>query len=286
MCHPRPHLLVFIRFIVNTTGRRKPGRAVTGGGTVGQPAGVAAATGRKAALTGEELSHGRCRCGPLRKPSRRDATMDGRLSTAMTEGTAHAIIRAPAALVPGPAAARLIVLLRHGQVPHAAMTRQARNQVDGAIPARRPHRLQTRLRPSTAPARSPGGVVNVVAEHHVPTGIMPAEGASPAGGRTREAGDASVAPAATADIRVRLLGRFAVLRCPQGRCPFAPVPPPCSRRAPGSRPLGLVQTADMPARVVWLPARVVWLPAHSAGCEVRRALGAGLGTVVTLGSAE
>jgi NADH-quinone oxidoreductase subunit G len=40
-----------------------------------------------------------------------------------------------------------------------------------------------------------------------------------------------------------------------------------------------VQTADMPARVVWLPA-------HSAGCEVRRALGAGHGTVVTLESAE
>ena len=40
-----------------------------------------------------------------------------------------------------------------------------------------------------------------------------------------------------------------------------------------------VQTADMPARVVWLPA-------HSAGCQVRRALGAGHGTVVTLRSAE
>jgi NADH:ubiquinone oxidoreductase subunit F (NADH-binding) len=40
-----------------------------------------------------------------------------------------------------------------------------------------------------------------------------------------------------------------------------------------------VQTADMPARVVWLPA-------HSAGCQVRRALGAGHGTVVTLESAE
>jgi NADH-quinone oxidoreductase subunit G len=40
-----------------------------------------------------------------------------------------------------------------------------------------------------------------------------------------------------------------------------------------------VQTADMPADVVWLPA-------HSAGCQVRRALGAGHGTVVTLRSAE
>ena len=40
-----------------------------------------------------------------------------------------------------------------------------------------------------------------------------------------------------------------------------------------------VQTADMPVGVVWLPA-------HSAGCEVRRALGAGHGTVVTLRSAE
>ena len=50
----------------------------------------------------------------------------------MTEGTAHAIIRAPGTLVPGPAAARVIVFLRHGQVPLDAMTRQARNQVDGA----------------------------------------------------------------------------------------------------------------------------------------------------------
>jgi len=49
----------------------------------------------------------------------------------MTEGTAHAVIRAPGTLVPGPAAARLIVLLRHGQAPLDAMTRQARNQVDG-----------------------------------------------------------------------------------------------------------------------------------------------------------
>ena len=40
-----------------------------------------------------------------------------------------------------------------------------------------------------------------------------------------------------------------------------------------------VQTADMPARVIWLPA-------HSAGCEVRHALGAGHGTLVTLRAAE
>lgn len=39
-----------------------------------------------------------------------------------------------------------------------------------------------------------------------------------------------------------------------------------------------VQTADMPARVLWLPT-------HSAGCEVRRELGAGHGTLVTLRSA-
>ena len=57
--------------------------------------------------------------------------------------------------------------------------------------------------------------MNVVTEHRVPTGILPAEGASPAGGRTREAGDASVAPAATAAIRIRLLGRFAVRRGPE-----------------------------------------------------------------------
>ncbi|MHB1595510.1 MAG: molybdopterin-dependent oxidoreductase, partial [Streptosporangiaceae bacterium] len=36
-----------------------------------------------------------------------------------------------------------------------------------------------------------------------------------------------------------------------------------------------VQTADMPDRVVWLPA-------HSPGCEVRRSLGAGHGSLVSL----
>ena len=40
-----------------------------------------------------------------------------------------------------------------------------------------------------------------------------------------------------------------------------------------------VQTADMPARVIWLPA-------HSAGCEIRHELGAGHGTLVTLRAAE
>jgi NADH-quinone oxidoreductase subunit G len=40
-----------------------------------------------------------------------------------------------------------------------------------------------------------------------------------------------------------------------------------------------VQTADMPACVVWLPT-------HSAGCEVRHELGAGHGTLVTLRNAE
>jgi NADH-quinone oxidoreductase subunit G len=40
-----------------------------------------------------------------------------------------------------------------------------------------------------------------------------------------------------------------------------------------------VETADMPDRVVWLPT-------NSAGCPVRRELGAGHGTLVTLRSAE
>ncbi len=42
-------------------------------------------------------------------------------------------------------------------------------------------------------------------------------------------------------------------------------------------------TADV--RVTAMPDRVVWLPAHSPGCEVRRQLGAGHGTLVTLRSA-
>jgi NADH-quinone oxidoreductase subunit G len=41
-------------------------------------------------------------------------------------------------------------------------------------------------------------------------------------------------------------------------------------------------TADV--RVMAMPDRVVWLPAHSRGCEVRRQLRAGHGTLVTLRS--
>jgi NADH-quinone oxidoreductase subunit G len=37
-------------------------------------------------------------------------------------------------------------------------------------------------------------------------------------------------------------------------------------------------------RVTAMPDRVVWLPAHSPGCEVRRQLRAGHGTLVTLRS--
>jgi NADH-quinone oxidoreductase subunit G len=35
-----------------------------------------------------------------------------------------------------------------------------------------------------------------------------------------------------------------------------------------------------------MPDRVVWLPAHALGCEVRRELGAGNGTLVTLRSPQ
>jgi len=41
-------------------------------------------------------------------------------------------------------------------------------------------------------------------------------------------------------------------------------------------------TADV--RVTAMPDRVVWLPTHSRDCEVRRQLGAGHGTLVTLRS--
>ena len=41
-------------------------------------------------------------------------------------------------------------------------------------------------------------------------------------------------------------------------------------------------TADV--RVTAMPDRVVWLPAHSPGCEVRRQLRAGHGTLVSLRS--
>ena len=43
-------------------------------------------------------------------------------------------------------------------------------------------------------------------------------------------------------------------------------------------------TADV--RVADMPDRVVWLPAHSRDCEVRRQLGAGHGTMVTLRSPQ
>ena len=42
----------------------------------------------------------------------------------------------------------------------------------------------------------------------------------------------------------------------------------------------------VPVEVAAMPDRVVWLPTHSAGCEVRRELGAGHGTLVTVRSAE
>jgi NADH-quinone oxidoreductase subunit G len=42
----------------------------------------------------------------------------------------------------------------------------------------------------------------------------------------------------------------------------------------------------VPVEIADMPDRVVWLPANSAGCAVRRELGAGHGTLVTLRSAE
>jgi NADH-quinone oxidoreductase subunit G len=42
----------------------------------------------------------------------------------------------------------------------------------------------------------------------------------------------------------------------------------------------------LPVAVAQLPDRVVWLPSNSAGCAVRRELGAGHGTLVTVRSAE
>jgi NADH-quinone oxidoreductase subunit G len=42
----------------------------------------------------------------------------------------------------------------------------------------------------------------------------------------------------------------------------------------------------VPAEVADMPDRVVWLPTNSAGCPVRAALGAGHGSLVTIGSAE
>jgi NADH-quinone oxidoreductase subunit G len=43
-------------------------------------------------------------------------------------------------------------------------------------------------------------------------------------------------------------------------------------------------TVTVDVRVTAMPDQVVWLPAHSPGCEVRRQLGAGHGTLVTLRS--
>jgi len=45
-------------------------------------------------------------------------------------------------------------------------------------------------------------------------------------------------------------------------------------------------TVTAEVRVTAMPDRVVWLPTHSPGCEVRRQLGAGHGTLVTLRSAQ
>ncbi|MHB1431249.1 MAG: molybdopterin dinucleotide binding domain-containing protein, partial [Streptosporangiaceae bacterium] len=41
----------------------------------------------------------------------------------------------------------------------------------------------------------------------------------------------------------------------------------------------------VPAQITTMPDRVVWLPTNSAGCPVRRELGAGHGTLVTVRSA-
>ena len=45
-------------------------------------------------------------------------------------------------------------------------------------------------------------------------------------------------------------------------------------------------TVTVPVETADMPDRVVWLPTNSAGCPVRRELGAGHGTLVTLRSAE
>ena len=43
-------------------------------------------------------------------------------------------------------------------------------------------------------------------------------------------------------------------------------------------------SVTLPLRIAGLPDRVVWLPAHGPGCEVRRQLQAGHGTLVSLRS--
>jgi NADH-quinone oxidoreductase subunit G len=45
-------------------------------------------------------------------------------------------------------------------------------------------------------------------------------------------------------------------------------------------------TVTVPVRTRPMPDRVVWLPTHSAGCEIRRELGAGHGSPVTLRSPQ
>ena len=49
---------------------------------------------------------------------------------------------------------------------------------------------------------------------------------------------------------------------------------------------GPLMPINAKVRVTAMPDRVVWLPAHSPGCEARRQLGAGHGTLVTLRSPE
>jgi NADH-quinone oxidoreductase subunit G len=43
---------------------------------------------------------------------------------------------------------------------------------------------------------------------------------------------------------------------------------------------------EVPVEITAMPDRVVWLPANSAGCHVRRDIGAGHGSLVTVRSAE
>jgi NADH-quinone oxidoreductase subunit G len=45
-------------------------------------------------------------------------------------------------------------------------------------------------------------------------------------------------------------------------------------------------TVTVPVEITEMPDRVVWLPANSAGRGIRRELGAGHGSLVTLRSAE
>jgi NADH-quinone oxidoreductase subunit G len=58
--------------------------------------------------------------------------------------------------------------------------------------------------------------------------------------------------------------------------------------ADGGRVTVITDSGEVTAavRVADMPDRVVWLPAHSRECEVRRQLGAGHGTLVTLRSPQ